>query len=339
MRALEVLQSRPGPSSQVAGPNNMEDIIGSDTPGLTVPPQEQIPSQRNDANEATEPQVEKTRRSSRLRTVGARMSSGPENNEASVSERLVETTNPRIRTHDEERDSAFITDGSDGTSRNQGTRRKRKRPRTSFSGSRRRRETSEIEVFDEGADPGEELDPTVVTMAAICEDTGQGRISSKAAIIQRNHIAWKAANREKRERMRAVVEAKKYGRKDDDEIRPPPVEKNAESDTEDNGSQAGSSTPAVVDASGNGFDYRQSLAADQFNAQIRIGPNGETIIDEESLFVERVEEDDSTSQYQHVEESDQTKFTNSATYGKKPGRSSRWSAEETEFFFDVSAFL
>jgi hypothetical protein len=42
-----------------------------------------------------------------------------------------------------------------------------------------------------------------------------------------------------------------------------------------------------------------------------------------------------TVNYTHVEESDTTKFVNSSTYGKK-FRGSRWSAEETELFFDVS---
>ena len=68
--------------------------------------------------------------------------------------------------------------------------------------------------------------------------------------------------------------------------------------------------------------------------QVRIGANGETIIDEESLFVNRDEEDD-TQNYTHVEESDTTKFVNSLTYSKKT-RGSRWSAEETDLFFDVS---
>jgi hypothetical protein len=67
---------------------------------------------------------------------------------------------------------------------------------------------------------------------------------------------------------------------------------------------------------------------------VRIGPNGETIIDEESLYVDR-DNEEHMEDYTHVEESDTSKFVNSATYGKKY-RGSRWSAEETELFFDVS---
>ena len=57
------------------------------------------------------------------------------------------------------------------------------------------------------------------------------------------------------------------------------------------------------------------------------------IVDDQSLFVDRPEDDD-TAGYTHVEESDTSKFVNSATYSKKM-RGSRWSAEETELFYDV----
>ena len=81
------------------------------------------------------------------------------------------------------------------------------------------------------------------------------------------------------------------------------------------------------------FDYSAVGGGSKFAPRFRIGPNGETIIDETSLHVDRDEEAE-TAGYQHIEESDATKFTNSATYGKKV-HGSRWSAEETEMFFDV----
>ncbi|KAF8203017.1 hypothetical protein BJ912DRAFT_942624 [Pholiota molesta] len=170
--------------------------------------------------------------------------------------------------------------------------------------------------YDPDADPGEELDPTTVTMAALCEDTGQGRVSRKAAEILSNHAAWKIKNREKRARMKQIMEAKKYGREEEleDEENGPRNETQAEP------SEAGPSTStAIVDDTGS----------------VRIGPNGETIIDEESLVVDRAE-NDGTENYTHVVESDQTKFVNSGTYGKRY-RGSRWSAEETELFYDALA--
>ena len=158
-------------------------------------------------------------------------------------------------------------------------------------------------------DSGEDIDPTSVTMAALCTDTGQGRVSRKAAEILANHATWKAKNKEKRAHMRNLMELKKYA----------------------------PATAPVPDDTANGFDYSQGLATSRYNVQVRIGPNGETVIDEESLVVDRVE-NDGTDDYTHVIESDHTKFVNSGTYGKRY-RSSRWSAEETERFFDVSLYI
>ena len=178
-------------------------------------------------------------------------------------------------------------------------------------------------------------------MATLCDDTGRGRVSSKAAQIVSNHVAWRAANREKRARMKAAMEAKKYGRNVDDEeetstpAKPAPQEADAAAST----SRAATPTadpreadnPASKDA--DDFDYNENLAVSRYNVQVRIGANGETIIDEDSLFVNR-DEEHRTEDYTHVEESDFTKFVNSATYSKKL-RGSRWSAEETELFYNV----
>lgn len=194
---------------------------------------------------------------------------------------------------------------------------------------RRKRKSSPL-PYDPDADPGDDIDPTTTTMAALCEDTGQGRVSTKAAEILSNHANWKARNRDKRTRMKAIMEAKKYGREIEDDESPDAPAQQSTSNTE---GATPSSGVAVVDESGSGFDYSQDLATSRYNVQIRIGPNGETIIDEESLTVDR-NEHDATENYTHIEESDHTKFVNSGTYGKRY-RGSRWSAEETELFYDV----
>jgi transcription factor TFIIIB component B'' len=150
--------------------------------------------------------------------------------------------------------------------------------------------------------------------------------------------------------MKMLMESKKYGKKEGTEEvvtgvqtgDAPPAENavsgNATagpSNESASGSvRAPSTGPPPQDETGQGFDYSQSMSTSRFNVQVRIGPNGETIIDEDSLFVDRVDEHE-TVNYTHVEESDTTKFVNSSTYGKK-FRGSRWSAEETELFFDVS---
>lgn len=192
--------------------------------------------------------------------------------------------------------------------------------------------------FDADADPGEEIDPTVVTMASLCDDTGQGRVSRKAVEILTNHAAWKAQNREKRARMKTLMEQKKYGKDETGDV----VDTNQDSSNcgaVGSTSSVPSKSPnpatsaALLDDTGGGFDYSQDLATSRFNVQVRIGPNGETIIDEESLIVDRAEGEDMES-YTHVVESDNTKFVNSGSYGKR-FRGSRWSAEETESFYDA----
>ncbi|ETW87056.1 hypothetical protein HETIRDRAFT_308457 [Heterobasidion irregulare TC 32-1] len=180
-------------------------------------------------------------------------------------------------------------------------------------------------------------------MAALCEESSQGRASSKAAQIFDNHATWKRVNRERRARMRALMEAKKYGRDDEDDegegLSATPIA-DGPSNIPPNAVPSGStSNDAEVEAEAGegedsqGFDYSQSLNTSRFNVQVRIGPNGETIVDEESLFVDRADDQD-TANYTHIEESDATKFVNSASYAKK-FRGSRWSAEETELFYDA----
>ncbi|KAG5724733.1 Transcription factor TFIIIB component B'' [Termitomyces sp. T112] len=213
---------------------------------------------------------------------------------------------------------------------------KRKRHGSAAPRSRRSRGPS-LPPFDPNADPGEEIDPTVVTMASLCSDTGQGRVSSKAAEILSNHAAWKLQNREKRTRMKALMELKKYGREEEAEAleaaQVSPINKVPEGAATDSSQDRTITSPAIGDDTGNEFDYTQDLTTSRFNVQVRIGPNGETVIDEESLVVDRVEAEDTTN-YTHVVESDHTKFVNSGSYGKRY-RGSRWSAEETELFFDA----
>ncbi|KAK2461571.1 hypothetical protein APHAL10511_006034 [Amanita phalloides] len=208
---------------------------------------------------------------------------------------------------------------------------KSKRSKKVTSGRRSRGPS--LPPFDANADPGEELDPTIVTMAALCDDTGQGRVSSKAAEILSNHAAWKAKNREKRARMKTLMELKKYGREQEAESENQCAD--ISKDSENPGAQEGSTQANTTDAgqTNGDFDYAQGLATSRFNVQVRIGPSGETIIDEESLVVDRADVED-TQDYTHVVESDTTKFVNSATYSKRY-RGSRWSAEETERFYDA----
>ncbi|EIN13998.1 hypothetical protein PUNSTDRAFT_58114 [Punctularia strigosozonata HHB-11173 SS5] len=222
---------------------------------------------------------------------------------------------------------------------------------TSPSRKRGRRGAPSPPPFDADLDPGEELDPTAVTMAALCSDIGVGRVSSKAALIRQNHANWKAASKTERARILAAREAKKYGRPDEDVgIDRPATEDNVDhagKDTPDEPAAGDPSTSAGVtrqqatsttseqDPSDGNFDYDQAVGTSKYNVQVRIGPNGEMVVDEQSLYVDRAEDEDTNMEgYTHVEESDATKFVNSMSYSKK-ARGSRWSAEETELFFQA----
>lgn len=231
----------------------------------------------------------------------------------------------------------LFTNDSDGEIQD-GPSRKSISPSTTPR-SRRSRGPS-LPPYNSHADPGEDIDPTVITMAALCSDTGQGRVSSKAAEILSNHAAWKTRNRERRVRMRAMMEAKKYGRTADEELgqvdRPSnPLPEGEEQSSNNIASSTNARTSGADEETG--IDYSQQMQTSRFNVQVRIGPNGETIIDEDSLVVDRAENED-TSHYTHVIESDHTKFVNSGTYGKRY-RGSRWSAEETELFYNVGELV
>ena len=249
----------------------------------------------------------------------------------SQSKALKGTTKRKVSSKEED---------DDKTIRGKSPPSKQRRTRASSGTPRPRKRAPSPPPYDPTADPGEDIDPTSMTMAALCTDTGQGRVSRKAAEILSNHAAWKAKNREKRADMRALMELKKYGREEesehqDDGAQAQPVE-DAASASIPGTSNTQASAP-MFDDTGNGFDYSQGLATSRYNVQVRIGPNGETVIDEESLVVDRVE-NDGTGDYTHVIESDHTKFVNSGTYAKRY-RGSRWSAEETELFYNVSFIL
>ena len=260
--------------------------------------------------------------------------------DASTSQKRSSESQSKSLKGTKKRKASSDESGDDETTRDEFLPKQR-RTRASSGTPRPRKRVPSPLPYDPNADPGEDIDPTSVTMAALCTDTGQGRVSRKAAEILANHAAWKAKNKEKRAHMRTLMELKKYGREeaesehDQDGAQAQPVEDAASTSTP--GTSNAPATAPVLDDTGNGFDYSQGLATSRYNVQVRIGPNGETVIDEESLVVDRVE-NDGTDDYTHVIESDHTKFVNSGTYGKRY-RSSRWSAEETERFFDVSFIL
>ncbi|KAG5220056.1 Transcription factor TFIIIB component [Salix suchowensis] len=195
-------------------------------------------------------------------------------------------------------------------------RRRRHKSSTAEEGEReiqpKKVRSPSLPRFDPDEGPGEELDPTVITMASLCSDTGQGRISSKAS---RSRKTTQIGER------RELAELKKYGRltEDGEEAPLPTLLRHRRS--------------LVFNISRIAWRTRRRRGRVRLHSRLRIGPNGETIIDEESLVVDRAQDVD-TSTYTHVVESDTSKFINSGTYRKKC-RGSRWSKEETELFFNA----
>lgn len=192
-----------------------------------------------------------------------------------------------------------------------------------------------------------EVDPLMLTMASLCDDSAAGKPSTKGEEIQANFVQWKSRNRDRRAQMRTAMERRKRGLADENEEEiPPQAKEGADAEgskqAEDgvqivgnqDGEQPGASISDKEDDNMNGdLDFAHNLAQNRYNVQVRIGPNGETIIDEESMFVDRTEPEDAGN-YTHIVESDATKFTNSSSYSKKL-RGSRWSGEETELFYNV----
>lgn len=135
--------------------------------------------------------------------------------------------------------------------------------------------------------------------------------------------------------MVAEMEAKKYGNNTNSGATPNPTP-SAPINPPPLPAAANEPAPSNERTSGdNDFDYSQTMSASKFNVQVRIAPNGETVVDEESLYVDNSAEQE-TNDYTHIEESDTTKFVNSATHSKKL-RGSRWSAMETELFYHVGS--
>ncbi|PPR08129.1 hypothetical protein CVT24_012373 [Panaeolus cyanescens] len=317
-------------SKQSSQSNLATTTVGPHGVETSVPGSSSIAPSHNDTNQSAPSTIVVGSTRTQPRTVSEPVSSSTYSATQEPDSQALDTTtnstakskrpNPKRRRASAEHESS--AEAEDGT------------PESSTSGKskgRKKRKPSPL-PYDPDADPGEDIDPTTTTMAALCEDTGQGRVSTKAAEILSNHASWKAKNREKRARMKAIMEAKKYGRElEDDELQDAP----ASQSTSNRDDTAATPATAIVDESGSGFDYSQDLASSRYNVLVRIGPNGETTIDQESLLVDR-DEHDATVNYTHVEESDHTKFVNSGTYGKRY-RGSRWSAEETELFYDALA--
>ncbi|KAJ6504407.1 hypothetical protein DFH09DRAFT_1201570 [Mycena vulgaris] len=313
--------------SQLIGPSNPPSNPSTLVPTPEVTRKKLRKRKKTDTSEGDIPEGETPEKPKKTRKKRVKKDAG-EASEGETSEKPKKVRKKRVK------DAEETSDGAQPK-----PKKKRKAAKAANDGDeastppKKKRKKADTPAFDPDADPGEEIDPTVVTMAELCTDNGQGRISSKAVEIQKNHLAWKQQSKEKRARMKALAEQKKYGKVDEEDgndgnaadaasaVEAAAVP-DASAETIVGPSEPSESEPAIADASGSGFDYSKDLTASRFTVQ-------------ESLTVDRTEEVDTTN-YVHVVESDHTKFVNSASYTKKC-RGSRWSAEETELFFEALA--
>jgi len=195
---------------------------------------------------------------------------------------------------------------------------------------KRRRRAKTVEAPSQVGTP-EPLDPTQVLMSTICDDLGTGRVSSRWESSQVMYAEAKKRARE--ERARAIVvaeeEERETGRSTGRKL-PKPVLP---------GAKQGEGEESTVDNTGQNpdeFTYDETLKASQYAPQVRVGANGEVVLDVDSLQVDRAA-DENTEEYSHIEETDQSRFTNSNSWSKR--RVVRWGKEDTALFYDVGALL
>lgn len=208
--------------------------------------------------------------------------------------------------------------------------------------------------MDEDGEPLE-LDPENVTMAQLCLDMGVGRPSTRTEESVIKATEWKQKQRHlrqhARERQKAkVLESLKAKADEEHGAGPKPTEDDAAPEEEHEDPLAASAATERLHAaeqSGEIAAQAQSeqeadlstLRTNKFAAQVRLDENGEIIMDDLSLTVDRHEaareEGGGTLEHELVEEAERDRFINSLTWSKKL-TGQRWTREETDLFYYVS---
>ncbi|KAF8463395.1 hypothetical protein JB92DRAFT_3066625 [Gautieria morchelliformis] len=197
---------------------------------------------------------------------------------------------------------------------------------------KRRRRGETVERAEPEGTP-EPIDPTQMKMSAICDDPGSGRLSSRWESSQIQYAD--ARQRAREDRARAIAQAdedeRESGRIGTKKGAPKPVLPGEGEAADREGDES------VMENTGQNpddFTYTESLKASRYAPQVRIGANDEIVLDMESLQVDRAADPEFGEEaYSHVEESDQSKFTNSSSWSKR--RVVRWSKEDTALFYDA----
>jgi len=217
-------------------------------------------------------------------------------------------------------------------------------------------------------DPTVPLDPTLVIMKSLVQDSGRGRMSNYMIQKLQSKNDKKKDMKMRRERMKMQVALERQG------MAPEAIKKRLArleaghgSDSEDEGEdeEAGGDGEAVAEAETQPEDEQEeeatpeeadeeerqgSQAEDEEEAQEEEGAeeegfiesnyapqvkfvDGQFVIDEEGLQIEQA---DVHEGYTTVEDIARERKVNSNTYSNRR-RTARWTLEDTELFYDVSA--
>ncbi|KAG8989776.1 Transcription factor TFIIIB component B [Tulasnella sp. 427] len=206
------------------------------------------------------------------------------------------------------------------------------------------------------------VDPDAITMAELCVDLGVGRPSSRTEESIEKSLEWKERQKVLRQQARqrqkakySIVAALADGGAADGTTEAgattggQPIEGGEGDhdlgaaarrlqDVETNAEASGLAPPPSEDARNERDDNHHDLSGLQTNrhaVQVRLDENGEIVMDELSLTVDRYEEaraEAMREDYELVEEAERDRFVNSLTWSKKLS-GSRWTKEETELFY------
>jgi hypothetical protein len=199
---------------------------------------------------------------------------------------------------------------------------------------------------------GGPLDETTTTMKDLCNGMGMGRVSGR---YLETFIESNEATKRKRGdnlRLKELTRRKELGLPiDDDEAfalsaRGRRGANSSQVASEIQPSQAGESgQSAVHEQNGEGDeeeDEYAGVAATTRAPKVRYDANGNLVLDETELQFDRQAEADAElaarGPMEVIIETDRGKFTNHASYSKKP-RVERWSKDETEIFYTVCDHL
>lgn len=215
-------------------------------------------------------------------------------------------------------------------------------------------------------DDGEpmELNPDSVTMAELCMDMGVGRPSTRTEESVIKAVEWKQKQRLVRQQARErQKERVRLSRKTDESVEQP-LSNDADGAVnagggEREGSQAAPEDEVSVSAATERLQAAESsndvvaqaqteqaadadviigsLRTNRYAAQVRLDENGDIIMDDLSLTVDRHEAARAEAggvEYELVEEAEKDRFVNSLTWSKKL-TGQRWSREETDLFYHV----